>query len=265
MKLGISRAGAGRKRTVATTAAVALAGAGVVVLALSGPPGQSGPVATCAQRVFIVDTSSAARSPELLALMQQTIEAGAMSAVVCGDNIAAYGVSGGGEVSPIVTTDDLQNLTPIGPTPQLRAARFSTSQRDKLDKLITHRLQAAYKSADPTVTSVAAMYAIAAQQSTATTQVIILTTGVNEDSTVNLNRPLGTGEGATLAEEVQVPQVSAQQITIVGIAQVDSSVPPPSQQWPQQIFSFNQQVCKASGASQCRLFDLASVTQILDS
>jgi hypothetical protein len=242
-----------------------VAGAGVVAMALSGPQAQSDPVASCAPRVLIVDVSSAARSTELSGLAQQTIEAAAVSTVVCGETISAYGVSGGGEVSPIVTTDDLQSLTPVGPTAQIRAARFGTSQRDELDTLITHRLQAAYSSADPKITSLAAMYAMAAQESTSTSQVIILTTGVNEDSTVNLNRPLRTGEGANLAEDVQVPQVSAQQITIVGIGQVDSSVPPPSPQWPQQVFSFNQQVCKASGVSQCRLFDLASVTQILDS
>jgi hypothetical protein len=258
-------ASGGSIRGVAALVAVTLVGAGLVAMALSGPQAQSDPVATCAPRVFIVDTSSAARSPELSALAQQTIEAAAASAVVCGDSISAYGISGGGEVSPILNTDDLQNLTPIGPTPQIRAARFGASQRDELDNLITHRLQAAYRSADPTVTSLAAMYAMAEQHSTLSSQVILLTTGVNEDSTVNLNRPLGTGEGVKLAQEVQVPQVSAKQITIVGIAQVDSSVPPPSPQWPQQIFSFNQQVCKASGVSQCRLFDLASVTQILDS
>jgi hypothetical protein len=201
----------------------------------------------------------------LSALGQQVIERSAASAVVCGEDLHAYGVSGGGAISAILTSDDLASFTPIGPNAQVRSARFGRSQQVALDALVTRRLAAAYRNGDPSVTSIAALYALAAQQATPETSVIFVTTGVNEDQVVNLNKPLRVGQGSTLAKLVQVPHVTGKQITIVGIAQVDASTPPPSPQWPKEVLSFNEALCRASGVSNCRLYDLASVSQVLGS
>jgi hypothetical protein len=192
------------------------------------------------------------------------IEAAAQSAVVCADSLSAYGVSGGGAVTTILTSDDIASFIPIGPNAQVREVRFTSEDRTALDNLITKRLSTAYSGTDPKVTSVAAMYDIAAQQSSADSQVVFITTGVNEDETVNLNQPLGTGEGAALARRVEIPRLMASSITEVGVAQVDSTTPPPSTQWPQEVLGFNAALCRAAGVKTCRMFDLASPSRVLN-
>src|SRR5271157_2573219 len=111
----ITRSSAPRRRWKTLTGAIAaiLATAGLVAITLSGPtPGVAGPTTTCAPRLIIVDLSSAARSPQLSGLGQHVIEQAATSAVVCNDNLSTYGVSGGGELSTILTSDDLGAFTP---------------------------------------------------------------------------------------------------------------------------------------------------------
>jgi len=253
-------------RSVAALVAATLVGAGLVAATMGGPTqGAAGLTPQCSPRVVVVDLSSADRGPELSNLAVQIVEAAAASAVVCGDNFSSYGVSGGGEVSTIVTSDDLARFTPIGPNSQVRAARFGAGQRETVDRLITGRLAAAYRIGDPSVTSLAAMYEVAAQQSTSSTDDVFVTAGVNSDQVVNLNKPLRVGEGSQLAKKVRVAHVPARQIVEVGIAQVDSSIPPPSAQWPQEILSFNEALCKASGVASCHLYEMASVSQVLGS
>ena len=43
---------------------------------------------------------------------------------------------------------------------------------------------------------------------------------------VNLNKPLRVGEGSGVSQARQAPHVTAKQITIVGIAQVEMLQPP---------------------------------------
>jgi hypothetical protein len=259
-------ASGGSIRSVAALVAATLVGAGLVAVAMSGPTQEAtGSTPRCSPRVVIVDLSAADRGPQLSNLALQIIEAAAISAVVCGGNLSAYGVSGGGEVSTIVTSDDLARFTPIGPNAQVRATRFGAGQRTALDRLITDRLVAAYRTGDPRVTSLAAMYEVAAQQSTSSTDDVFVTTGVNSDQVVNLNQPLRVGEGSQLAKKVRVAHISARQVVEVGIAQVDSSIPPPSAQWSQEVLSFNEALCKASGVASCHLYDIASVSQVLGS
>jgi len=219
---------------------------------------------SCAPRVIVVDLSSSARSPNVSGLAQQVIEAAAQSAVICADSLSAYGVSGGGAVTTILTSDDIAPFTPIGPTAQVREVRFTSEDQTAFDNLITRRLWTAYSGADPRVTSIAAMYDVAAQQGSVDSQVVFITTGVNEDQTVNLNQPLGTGEGADLARRVAVPHLMARSITEVGVAQVDSTTPPPSTQWPQEVLAFNAALCRAAGVKTCRMFDLASPSEVLN-
>ncbi len=253
-----------RVRSVLATAALSVAGAAIVAVALGGSPARSAPLAPCAPRVIVVDLSSAARDQQVASTAQQVVEDAAMSAIVCAQPVVAYGVAGGGEVATILTTDDVQGMAPPGPTPQIRASRLGADQRRAVDELVTRRLKTAYTHADPKVTSVAAMYEVAAQQSTSATDVIFVTTGVNDDAALDLNRPLATGAGARLAMKVTVPHVDASVLTVVGIAQVDASIPPPSPQWPEEILAFNRGLCHASGVARCRLFYAAPVSKSLD-
>lgn len=252
---------AGRHLLVAL--ALAAVGGGLVAIGLDSTSQAAMPTIACAPRLIVTDMSSAGRSSKLSALAQQVIEESADSAVVCEDSFAAYAVSGGGEVSTIVTSDDLSGYTAVGPNAQIRSERFAAPQRQGLASLITHRLAAAYRGGNAAVTSIPALYSVASQHSTVSTDVVFITTGVNDDEQVNLNRPLAVGQGFAFARGVSVPHVSAQVVTVVGVAQVDATTPPPSPVWPEEIGSFNQALCRASGATRCRLFDLASVTEVL--
>jgi hypothetical protein len=259
------RTGSGIRKAVAAAVAAVLIG-GFVALALSGgTQGATETSAHCEPRVIAVDLSSAARGPELASLGRQIIDQASVSAVVCDEPLSVYGISGGGKVTSILTSDDLSNFTPIGPDAEVRSERFGGSQEAALGNLITRRLVTAYREGDPTTTSIGALYMVAAQQSTPGTEDVFVTTGVNNDSQVNLNQPLKIGQGAELAGRIQVPHVRAQEIVEVGVAQVDSSTPPPSTQWPGEVLAFNQTLCRRSGVRICRMFSLTSATQALSS
>jgi hypothetical protein len=252
-------------RNIASIALASVTGAALLLYSLRAPSSESTTQGlSCAPRLIVVDTSSEARSPKLSVLTQLVIEQAAQSAVVCESSLSTYAVSGGGEVTPILTSDNLTAYTPLGPTPEIRATRFTPDQRAALDRLVTDELRSAYRQGDPSLTSVSALFQLASEQSDPQTDVVFVTAGVNHDSVVDLDRPLATGQGVQLAKEVAVPRVVAHQITIVGLAQMDSTLSPPSPMWGAQVLAFNSALCTASRAARCRLFELASVTQILN-
>ena len=242
-----------------------LGGVATVAIALRGPGTmQEGPTVSCASRVIVVETSSSDRSPALSNFADRVINAAAQSAVVCNDSLSAYGVAGGGAESPIITTDDLGGFTPIGPTAQIRSLRFDSTHRSALDRLVSTRLRAAYDAGDPRVTSIAALYLVASEHLADPTQVLLITDGVNDDSQVNLNRPLASGAGSELARALSVSQLPNATVTIVGLAQVDASSAPPSPLWSSEIQNFNAVLCHESRARLCRLYAVASVTESLN-
>ena len=251
-------------RILGATLAV-LGGGAAVAVALRGPGTlREGPAVSCASRVIVVDTSSSDRSPVLSNLADRVINAAAQSAVVCSDSLSVYGVSGGGAESTIITTDDLSGFAPIGPTAQIRSLRLNSAQRSALDGLISARLRAAYDTGDPGVTSIAALYLAASEHLVDPTQVLLITDGVNDDSQVNLNRPLASGAGSELARNLPVSQLPNATVTIVGLAQVDESSAPPSPLWPTEIQNFNAVLCHESRARLCRLYAVASVSESLN-
>lgn len=252
-------------RTAAVVTGASLALAALVSVFLSPSTANSNPVTlSCAPRVVVVDLSSADRSPQLSNLALHVIESAADTAVVCNSQLGVYGVAGGGEDTSILTNANLAAFTPVGPNARVRSSRFSASTRRAVAALVAARLRKAYRIGDPSITSIAALYQLAAEQSTSNTIITLLTTGVNEDSMVNLNRPLGAGQGTQLARQVSIPRVAAKEIVLVGIAQVDATLAPPSPQWPTQIWDFNNSLCHAA-SPHCRLYTIASVPQALGS
>lgn len=239
-------------------------GAFVVVAVIHSSTRLANVAVPCANRVVILDTSSSDRSPKFSVSVAQDIDSAAASAIVCGNSLLVYGVSGGGAVSNIVTSDDLGAFTPTGPTVQIRSLRFGAAQMNAVRTLVDARLRAAYDVSDANVTSISALYAVAAQFATPGSQVLLLTNGVNDDSVVNLNRPLTVGAGAALAHDVSVASLRGTDVTIVGIAQVDANTPPPSATWPNEVWNFSKTLCHASRASRCRLFNLASTSEALE-
>lgn len=256
---------ANRMRQIGAIAAVTLGVAAVAAIAMHGSQTIAlGPSVSCAPRVIVVDTSSGDRSPELSGFADELIDAAADSAVVCSKSLSVLGVAGGGQHFPVITSDDLAGLSPIGPTQQIRALRFAPSQQERVAQLVTRRLRTAYEVGDPKITSMAALYDSASQQIGAGADVVLVTDGVNNDSQLNLNRPIVAGQGAVLARQIAIPSLRGTSVTIVGVAQVDSSTPPPSPAWPEEIQSFNAALCHASHAAKCRILDTASVSETLD-
>ena len=248
-----------------SVAAAVLGGLAFVAIAVRGLAGQfSAPINVCANRVIIVDTSSSDRSPVLSNFADRAVDAAARSAIVCNYSLSVIAVAGGGSESSIISNDDLASLTPIGPTVQLRDLRFNTAKQTALAKLVASRLRVAYHAGDPKVTSIAALYAAASEHLADSTQVLLITDGVNDDSQVNLNRPLASGAGSELARALSVSQLPNATITIVGLAQVDASSAPPSPLWPSEIQNFNAVLCHESRARLCRLYAVASVSESLN-
>ena len=255
-----------RIRRLAGTAVAIVAGTALVAV-VPHSPGQSatGPAGGCAQRVIVVDTSSGNRSSQLSGFADQLIFAAAQSAAVCGQSLSAYAVAGDGLQTPIITADDIALLAPVGPTPQIRAVRFGSAQRASLSRLVTERLTSAYRQGDPSITSVGALYVTAAQYVGRNAQAVFVSDGVNDDSQVDLNEPLASGVGARLAKQIAVSSLRGAVVTIVGLTQVDSTIPPPSPVWPAEIRDFNAALCHASHAARCRLFGSVSISEALDS
>jgi hypothetical protein len=245
-------------------ALVALVCGGLVggLFAFSSSVHSGAAIADCTDRQVVVGLSSAERSPELQRFAVDVVAQIALSAAVCDRTGQAFGVAGGGQVIPLLSSDDVARFTPRGPNRAVRQGRLDPNAETEITKLVADRLRAAYRAAgEPTVSSLAALYEVAAEHAGRDTDVILVTAGVNHDTQIDLNRPLAPGEGRQLAETVAVPRVDNRLTTVVGVAQMDATRPMPGPSWPAEIRSFNDRVCRRSGARRCRLFSVASVAE----
>jgi hypothetical protein len=253
-------------RRLAWVACVALV-CGLLVgglLAVGSRTSASVVIALCADRQIEVGLSSPERTPLLQRFAVQVIAEAAVSAAVCNRAAEAFAVGGGGAVFSLLSTDDVARFTPKGPNRAVRVGRLDPTVSRTIEALVADRLHRAYLAdRTPAVSSIAALYEVAAEHAGPTTDVVMVTAGVNHDGQVDLNRPLETGDGARLAAVVSIPRVADHVTTVVGIAQVDAAIPVPGPSWPAEIRSFNERVCRASGAGDCRLFSVASVIEAL--
>ena len=165
---------------------------------------------------------------------------------------------------PLMTSDDVAKFAPEGPNRSVRLGRLNRNAESRIAALVAARLAAAYKSdRAPATSSIAALYAVAAEHATTKTDLIILSDGVNEDTQANLNRPLKPGDGEHLADRVAVPPIHNHLTTMVGIAQVDASHAVPGPSWPAEIRGFNESLCARTRAQRCRFFAVAAVAEVL--
>jgi hypothetical protein len=256
---------ASRRRRV--WGALGALGCGLLVgglLAVGSGPGTGAVIAPCADRQIDVGLSSPERTPALRRFAVEVTTQAAVSAAVCGRDAEAFAVAGGGAVFSLLSTDDVARFTPKGPNRTVRIARLDPTASRTIEALVAGRLRRAYQAdRTPTVSSIAALYEVAAEHAGPSTDVIMVTAGVNHDTQVDLNRPLAAGDGERLGATVSIPKVADHVTTVVGIAQVDATIPVPGPSWPAEIRSFNEQVCRASGARRCRLFSVASVADAL--
>lgn len=230
------------------------------LLAVGSGTSASVGIAPCADRQIVVGMSSPERTPELQRFAVEVATQAAVSAAVCGRDAEAFAVAGGGAVFSLLSTDDVARFTPRGPNRAVRLARLDPTMSRTIEALVAARLHRTYQAdRTPTVSSIAALYEVAAEHAGPNNDVLMVTAGVNHDAQVNLNRPLPTGDGARLAAVVSIPKVANHVTTVVGIAQVDATIPVPGPSWPDEIRAFNERVCRASGARRCRLFSVASV------
>ncbi len=226
--------------------------------------GSNAAIADCADRQVETDLSSSNRSPLAERFAVDVVTQTMLSALVCDRPADAFGVAGGGEVIPLVTSDDLAPYAPKGPNRAVRLGRLSSNAESKIAELVAARLHAAYQTDGSSATSsIGALYAVAAEHAAPKTDLILLSDGVNEDTQVDLNRPLQLGEGQRLADRIAVPAIRNQLTTIVGIAQVDASRAVPGPSWPAEINGFNERLCARTRAQRCRFFSVASVSDVL--
>lgn len=258
------RSGKAHVKNAALVALAAVLAAGVIGVIFASNSGRLSSLPTCENRLVILDTSSSARSPKVATLAQHIIDAAATSAVVCSSNLQVYAVAGGGDVTPIISSSDLESFAVVGANEIVRSSRFSQHQRALLTMDVARRLREAYVESNPRTTSVMALYNIADQISTAFSHVIIVTTGVNNDASLDLNVPLARGEGIRLARSLHIAPLNAASLTVIGIAQVDDTVAPPSSLWPEEIYQFNRDLAIRSGVNSLHVLDISSPAQILN-
>lgn len=251
------------KKLGMVTAFLVVAVAAGMLLVVGGRRGAGVVAVPCADRLIGIDLSSESRSPQLINETQQIVSAAAVSSSLCGTSFETIGVAGGGQVLQIVDSDGLTAFSPQGPNPQVRLSRLTGTEEREIQQLVTTSLARAWGTTKPSTTSVEALYSTAAAYSTNSTEVTIITAGVNDDPTLQMNRPLNPGSGKADAERLDITSLPARSVTLIGIAQIDSNSPPPSTIWPAEITSFNQTLCKRSTSGGCRIYPAASSIQAL--
>jgi hypothetical protein len=219
------------------------------------------PSLVCSNRVIVQAVSSSERSAKMIDVSREILQAAVLSSVTCGTSIEVYAVAGGGMNRLMIGSDDLAPFTPEG-NKALAEQRMSNEDRLAIEALVNERLDLAFEM-PATPSSSAALLDMVSQRSNASTRAVVITDGVHSTSDVNLNRPLAVGEGLTLAKSLNTQPVKAQSLTMVGIAQVDATTPPPSEVWTREVVAFNEQLCRASGVVDCRTFTAAPVGDVL--
>jgi len=233
------------------------------VLLSDGSVGHANDV-PCANRVVVVELSSSVRTDTWRAGTIDLISAAAASAAVCKNPFAAYAVVGGGRVIDLMSADDVNTFTPIGPNNDVRRSRFGADEESAVQSMVTARFDEVLATeAGIDSSSIAASYAVVAEHDGPDTDALLITDGVNHDAAADLNRPLDPGEGDALASSISTPALEARQLTIVGLGQVDSTLPPPGTSWLDEVRAFNATLCEQSGAGACRIFTVAATGEAL--
>ena len=129
--------------------------------------------------------------------------------------------------------------------------------------MISDRLSQAFsRFTEVNTTSVPALFEAAAEHATPGSRVIIVTPGVDQDANIDLNRPLVTGEGVSLAKKVISPHLPPRtSVIIAGVGQVDSSQPAPGSTWTAELVAFNRTICEGTTAI-CQVFTAVAVSQV---
>lgn len=236
--------------------------AGLVAFVLLAGGGSHGQAAyTCgSDRTIISDLSSANRSDAAVEVATEVIAAHTIAAKICGEALTVVGVAAGTQVL----------VSPADPIGELRGPNSRARARDVegLDSAVTESIAAALDGVysaypDVAVTSIPALYQAAADHSAAGSRVVILTTGVNDESDVTLNRPLEPGEGARLADTMTWPTLAPETtIVVIGIAQMDEGLPAPGAMWPGEVKAFNDTACAATGAT-CATYQVVEPIEAL--
>lgn len=220
---------------------------------------------SCRSRVVVIDGSSSARSNKQQVFVRDVVVEAAEQGIVCDSSFQTAVVSGPGQVRLVVSPEDVNQLTPDGPNPTIRASRFNDQDREQLRLIIEERLAEAYVAVDAGTTSLATMITAAADLSNDGTAVLFLTDGVNEDEFANLNRPLAEGEGTELAGAVPAVMIEADSLSFIGVGLVDATTPAPSPQWDLEVRDFVAALCARSTTNEerCTVRAVASIEEVL--
>lgn len=232
-------------------------------LLLSAACGSSSPVwpISCAgRRVVVVDLSSQHRAPGSVKSTEEVLAAHLLGAAACREAVSALGVAGGSQV-PLFDGSNALAAKIDGPNLKARTKQARNLYGEALELVSTNLVGAFRDNQRVATTSVPALYAAAAEHALQGGRVVVLTTGVNIDDRVDLNRPLGAGEGGRLAGGLDVPTMpKGTRVVVSGVTLMDADRPAPGSTWPAEVRAFNDRLCAATGAH-CQLFSVASVAE----
>lgn len=252
------------KNLLIATASVAVLAAAALVFTF-GPGRREEIPHTCrGQRIVTLDLSSQNRSDTAVRSAVDVVSMHTLAAAICKEPLTVVGVAGGRQemIAPQITfLDDLR-----GPNPRARANALS-GRVEVVRHIVGKKLTGVY-AAYPTVasTSIPALFEAAKAQldGNQEARIVLLTTGVNIDQKLSLNRPLQEGEGRTLARELVLPTLGPRaSVVVIGVTQMDGEVPVPGDLWPREVMDFTQEACTLTQAASCRVYQVTSTDKAL--
>lgn len=244
-----------------TVPALALAAGALLLGTACESPGPEVSASCGNPRVVVFDGSSQNRGPDSVASAEELLTAQLLGAAVCHDPLMAISVVGGSEQKLFDAGSPVASEIAVGPNERARAKTARKLQGEARTFVNGALAGVLEEDGGASVTSVSALYGAAAQHAAPSSRVLLLTTGVEIDGDVDLNRPLAKGEGRSFAAGVEVPTLPEHStVTVVGLGRMDSHVPEPGAAWPAEVREFNEALCEASGAS-CTLFSVATVAE----
>jgi hypothetical protein len=218
--------------------------------------------AGCRPVEVVVGMSGSERSARFLGMVNNTVTEAAINSLACESSLYVAAALGS-QVVTVLDSESLRPLRPKGPNERVRRRRISGSE---VRKVVAKGIAAALVDTAPSAgsSSLTALYNAAAEHpSGPETLVVVLSDGVQQDATANLNRPLAAGEGVRIANGLRVRSVNGAKVVHVGVGQVDATKGAPGTLWGEEVRAFSQQVCQNAKAGSCLLLSVADPAEVL--
>lgn len=249
------------RRNAAIAAAVVAALTGIAgAFLLLGGGGDDDAEYTCGgNRLIALDLSSQNRGEQQVQLATDVIAGHAFGAAVCDEHLTIVGVAAATPVR-IDVEDALPEL--VGPNARARA-QVARQHLEAIQSAAADAVSGVFEQfPEVATTSVPALYDAVAAHAEPGDRIVLVTTGVHDESALTLNRPLAEGEGKDIAKSMSWPTLpNDATVSVLGVGQMDTDVPAPGVLWPREVVAFNEAACAATTARQCDVLQVASSSE----